>query len=117
MSARDTIWGTHKEAIEQRLKAFHPDLEKYIASFAYETVYDRPGLELKTKELLAIVMLVSLGNPQELKTHFRGVVAAGGTLQDIEEALLFAIPYLGFPRVIGAFEVLRSMKGFASSEP
>ncbi|GGJ49171.1 carboxymuconolactone decarboxylase family protein [Deinococcus roseus] len=110
MSARETIWGEHTETIENRLKAFHPDLQQYIQGFAYAEVYERPGLPLHVKELLAVVMLVSLGNPQELKTHFRGVVNAGGTLQDIEEALLFAVPYLGFPRVIGAFEVLRSMQ-------
>jgi 4-carboxymuconolactone decarboxylase len=106
---RDQIWGEHKNVIEERLKNLDPDLEKYIREFAYGTIYARGVLEPKIQELLAIVMLCALGNPSELKTHFRGALNNGATELEVRESLLFAVPYLGFPRVIGAFAVLQDV--------
>ncbi len=108
-TARETIFGTQEERILARLAALDPDLMGYIRDFAYDTVYERPGLDLKTKELLACTLLVALGSPPELKTHLRGAMQAGATEQEVREALLFCIPYLGFPRTVAAFEQLRGL--------
>lgn len=82
----------------------------YIRDFAYDTVYQRPGLDLKTKELLACALLTSLGSPDELKTHLRGALRAGASEQEVREAMLFCIPYLGFPRVVAAFAQLSELQ-------
>jgi 4-carboxymuconolactone decarboxylase len=103
---REAVWGQHKPQIEDRLRDLDPDLERYVRDFAYGTVYARAVLPIKTQELLAVVMLCALGNPSEIKTHLRGALDNGATEQEVREALLFAIPYLGFPRVIGAFAFL-----------
>ena len=108
-TARETIFGTQEERILARLAALDPDLMGYIRDFAYDTVYERPGLDLKTKELLACTLLVALGSPPELKTHLRGAMQAGATEQEVREALLLCIPYLGFPRTVAAFEQLRGL--------
>jgi 4-carboxymuconolactone decarboxylase len=106
---RDTLWGDQKEHIEARLEGLDPDLKTYILEFAYGEIYARGGLELKFKELLACVMLMSLGVSGELKTHLRGALKAGATELELRETLLFAIPYLGFPRVVGGFAVLKEL--------
>ena len=107
--AREVIFGSQEERILERLRALDGDLMAYIRDFAYDTVYDRPGLDLKTKELLACVLLVSLGSPPELRTHLRGAMNAGATEQEVREALLFCVPYLGFPRTVAAFKQLRGL--------
>ncbi|MBB6097311.1 4-carboxymuconolactone decarboxylase [Deinobacterium chartae] len=107
--ARTVLWGRQRERIEDRLRDLDPDLARYVLEFAYGEVYERPGLDLKTKELLACVMLMSLGNPDELKTHLRGALRAGASEEELRETLLFAIPYLGFPRVVGAMQALREL--------
>ncbi len=106
---RDAIWGEHKATIEARLKNLDPDLERYVREFAYGEVYARGVLEPKLQEYLAVVMLMALGNPTEIKTHLRGALNNGATEQELREVLLFAVPYLGFPRVIGAFAVLKDV--------
>lgn len=105
--ARATIFGEQEGRILDRLAALDPDLMAYIRDFAYDTVYERPGLDLKTRELLACTLLVSLGSPPELRTHLRGALRAGATETEVRETLLMCIPYLGFPRVVAAFEQLR----------
>jgi 4-carboxymuconolactone decarboxylase len=109
LDPRDAIWGQYKTQIEERLHDLDPNLEQYVREFAYGTVYARGLLPIKTQELLAIVMLCALGNPSEIKTHLRGALENGASEQEVREALLFAIPYLGFPRVIGAFAFLREV--------
>ncbi|ADV68083.1 carboxymuconolactone decarboxylase family protein [Deinococcus maricopensis] len=108
-NARHTIFGDQHDRILERLARLDPDLATYIRDFAYDTIYDRPGLDLKTKELIACALLTSLGSPPELRTHLRGARRAGATDQDIRETLLLCIPYLGFPRVVAALAHLQDM--------
>lgn len=108
-TARARIFGAQEERILARLARLDPDLMAYIRDFAYDTVYERPGLDLKTKELLACVLLASLGSPPELRTHLRGALRAGATEAEVREALLFCVPYLGFPRVVAAFTQLEAL--------
>ncbi|WP_407539916.1 carboxymuconolactone decarboxylase family protein [Deinococcus radiomollis] len=108
-SAREAIFGHQHDRIFERLSDLDPDLAGYIRDFAYDTVYERPGLDLKTRELLACTLLLGLGSPDELKTHLRGAMRAGASEQELRETLLFAVPFVGFPRVVAAFVQLRSL--------
>jgi 4-carboxymuconolactone decarboxylase len=108
-SAREAIFGQQHDRIFERLAGLDPDLAAYIQNFAYDTVYERPGLDLKTKELLACTLLLSLGSPDELKTHLRGAMRAGASEQEVRETLLFAAPFVGFPRVVAAFSQLKTL--------
>ena len=108
-SARHAVFGSQHDPIFERLTALDPDLASYIRDFAYDTVYARPGLDLKTKELLACTLLLTLGSPDELRTHLRGALLSGATEAELRETLLFAVPFVGFPRVVAAFEQLRRL--------
>lgn len=110
-SVREQIFGEQDGRILDRLAGLDPDLMRYVRDFAYGEVYERPGLDLKTKELLASVLLVSLGSPAELKTHLRGALRAGASEQELREALLLCVPYLGFPRTVAAFAQLQDLLG------
>lgn len=107
--ARAQIFGGQEDRILARLAALDPNLMAYVRDFAYDTVYDRPGLDLKTRELVACALLTSLGSPDELRTHLRGALRAGATEQEVRETLLQCIPYLGFPRVVAAFAQLQAL--------
>jgi 4-carboxymuconolactone decarboxylase len=106
---REAVFGGQHDRIFERLTALDPDLAGYIRDFAYDTIYERPGLDLKTKELLACTLLLSLGSPDELKTHLRGALRAGASELEVRETLLFAAPFLGFPRVVAAFAQLKGL--------
>ncbi|WP_104991021.1 carboxymuconolactone decarboxylase family protein [Deinococcus sp. NW-56] len=116
-SARAQIFGAQEERILARLARLDPDLMAYIRDFAYDTVYERPGLDLRTKELIACALLASLGSPPELKTHLRGALRAGATEAEVREALLFCVPYLGFPRVVAAFTQLEALLERPQQDP
>ncbi len=106
MSVRRALWGEKQEAIEASLEALDPDLFTYIRDFAYEEVLARPGLDLKTRELLAITALIALGSPKELATHIEGAFRVGATEREVRETILQAALFLGFPRALGAMRLL-----------
>jgi 4-carboxymuconolactone decarboxylase len=61
-----------------------------IQESAWGTIWTRPGLSLRDRSLLNLVMLTSLGKWIELGTHVRGAVRNGVTEVEIREALLQA---------------------------
>ncbi len=109
MSVRKKIWGENADKISRLLDAIDPDLSRYIQTFAYEEVMARPGLDLKTRELLAVTALIALGNPDELKTHLRGALANGASERELRETIIHSALYLGFPRALGAMKVLAGL--------
>lgn len=106
---RARIWGEKAERIEAALLASDPDLARLIIEVAYEEVFARGGLELKTRELLAITALMSVGSESELRTHIHGALNCGASAGEVKETILQAAMYLGFPRALQAMNVLQSV--------
>lgn len=109
MSVRKAIWGDNFEAIEASLSEVDADLYAYIRDFAYEEVLARPGLDLKTRELLAITSLIGLGGPRELATHFQGALRSGASEQEIRETIIQSALFVGFPNALGAMKMFQAM--------
>ncbi len=115
MSVREAIWGEKREAIEKSLQEADPDLFRYIRDFAYEEVLARPGLDLKTRELLAITALIALGSPKELATHLEGALRVGAREEEVRETILQSALFLGFPRALAAMKLFHKvLKGRGS---
>ena len=113
--AKTRVWGEKAEALEAALYTLDPDLADLVVNVAYG-VFDRPGLELKTKELLAVAHLVGVGGEAELKTHLYGALNCGATPQEIKETLLHAAMFVGFPRAVTAFKVWRDVQRSLGNE-
>ena len=105
-SARQRIWGAEAEAIEAKLRSTDPDLADLIVRVAYDEVFERPGLDLRTRELLAVALLASMGAEKELPTHLRGALRCGATAGELRETLLQVALFAGFPRALAAMRVL-----------
>lgn len=82
---------------------FTMPMQHYITRNAWGDVWQRPGLDLKTRSLVTIAMLTALGKQNELKGHVRGALNNGATLAEIQEVLLHASIYCGVPTAVEAF--------------
>ncbi len=69
-------------------------------------VWNRPGLELKYRSLVVVSVLAAIGQHEELKTHLRGALNLGWTVDELREALLQISGYAGFP---ATHEALRAL--------
>ena len=82
---------------------FTQPMQEYITRNAWGDVWQRPGLDLKTRSLIAVAMLTALGKQHELKGHVRGALNNGATEAEIQEVLLHASIYCGVPTAVEAF--------------
>ena len=82
---------------------FTRPMQQYITRNAWGDVWQREGLDLKTRSLITVAMLTALGKQHELKGHVRGALNNGATVAEIQEVLLHASIYCGVPAAVEAF--------------
>ena len=86
------------ERINNLLKDICPDMARLIVEFPYGDIYPRPGLNIKTRELITIGSLVTLGYAKDqLKAHVQNALNVGCTKEEIVETILQMTVYAGFP--------------------
>ena len=85
------------------LTDFTAPIQQFITRNAWGDVWQRPGLDLKTRSLITVAMLTALGKQHELKGHVRGAINNGATAAEIQEVLLHASIYCGLPAAVEAF--------------
>ena len=82
---------------------FTRPIQEHITAKAWGDVWQRPGLDLKTRSLITVAMLTALGKQHELKGHLRGALNNGATPAELQEVLLHAAVYCGVPAAVEAF--------------
>ena len=82
---------------------FTEPMQHYITRNAWGDVWQRSGLDKKTRSLITLAMLTALGKQHELKGHVRGALTNGATAEEIQEVLLHASIYCGVPCAVEAF--------------
>ena len=83
--------------------AFTQPIQEFITRNAWGDVWQRPGLDMKTRSLITVAFLTALGKQHELKGHVRGALNNGATAAEIQEVLLHASIYCGLPAAVDAF--------------
>lgn len=82
---------------------FTQPIQDHISRAAWGDVWQRDGLDRKTRSLVTVAMLTALGKQHELKGHVRGALNNGASVQEIQEVLLHAAVYCGVPTAVEAF--------------
>ncbi len=82
---------------------FSEPLQELVTRHAWGNTWQRPGLDLRTRSIVTVSMLVALGRMHELKIHLRGALNNGVTKTELQEILLHASVYCGFPAAVDAF--------------
>ena len=90
---------------------FTMPIQQYITRNAWGDVWQREGLDLKTRSLITVAMLTALGKQHELKGHVRGAINNGATVAEIQEVLLHASIYCGLPAAVEAFRSAAEVVG------
>ena len=103
----------HPEAsktLMNNLQDIAPDLGRFVVEFPYGDVYDRPGLDLKSREIATVAALTALGDTKpELKDHIKGALNVGCNRQEIIEVIIQMAVYAGFPRAINGVTIAKEV--------
>ncbi|HSC85102.1 MAG TPA: carboxymuconolactone decarboxylase family protein [Pseudomonas sp.] len=88
---------------------FNQPLQDFINEHGWGGVWNREGLDRKTRSLITLAALTALKCPQELKGHVRGALNNGCTVTEIRETLLHCAVYAGVPAAGEAFRAAQEV--------
>lgn len=98
--------------VESNLDGLSPDFLELVLGFAFADIVSRPGIDLKTREMLTVSALMAMGTaPEQLEFHIRAALHTGVTREEIVEILLQIAVYAGVPACMNGVSAAR--KAFA----
>ncbi len=75
-------------------------LQEVVTRYCFGDIWQREGLDKKTRSLLTLGMLVALGRSHEIRIHLRGGLSNGLTEEEIRETMLHSFLYCGIPAAV-----------------
>ena len=85
-------------------------IQKYLSANCFGDYLTRKGLNIKTRELLTFVMLISLGGVEpQVKGHIQGNVNVGNDKEILLSVVTQLLPYIGYPRTLNAIKCLNEV--------
>ncbi len=100
---RKVLGDAYVDASLNRASDFTAPLQELVTKHAWGNTWQRDGLDLRTRSIVTVAMLVGLGKMHELKIHVRGALNNGVTPAELQEIFLHASVYCGFPAALDAF--------------
>ena len=100
------------EQVVASLADIAPDFARYLIEFPFGDIYNRPGLDLKSREIAVVAALTALGNATpQLKVHIRGALNVGCTRDEIVETIMQMAVYAGFPAALNGLAAAKEVFG------
>ena len=104
----DTLETGLADKVTGRLIELDADLPNLITDYAFGAVVGREGLDLKTREMLTVASLVSLGNAMpQLQLHMRAALNVGVTPKELLEVVIQMAVYAGVPACMNGLTAYR----------
>ena len=95
---RETVDGFFASAPDDQLH-----IQQYVAAQAFGDQLSRGGLDVRTRELLSLSMLVALGGCEpQVKLHVAANLRVGNDRARLIDVLTQLLPYIGYPRTLNA---------------
>lgn len=114
MQVRRDMWG--KAGADDRVAAatdFNRPFEELVTSYCFGDVWNRPGLDRRTRSIITLAALTALSKPNQIKAHVAGAISNGVTKEEIREIIMHTSVYSGIPSgveaITAAQDVLKQM--------
>lgn len=110
MELRVSMWG--EAAGEPRVRQateFNRPLEDMVTTWCFGDIWQRPGLDRKTRSMITLAALTALCRPNQIKPHVEGALANGVTVEEIREIILHTSVYAGIPTGVEAVNAAKEV--------
>lgn len=103
LSIQLEIFGETIAKMREVAPANQKHMQDYLSAFCFGDFYTRGGLDLKTRELLTLCIVSSLGGAEgQVKAHVQGNKNVGNDKETLITAITHCLPYMGFPRTLNS---------------
>ena len=106
-----------EQALEN-IARISPDMARYVVDFIFGEIHSRPGLDLKTRELVALTAIATRGGAEpQLRAHLHGALSVGWSEQEIIELMIELAVYAGFPAALNGLYAARDVFAERKTKP
>jgi len=117
MEVRRAVLGdAHVDRAIERTTEFTAPFQEFITRYAWGGVWTRDGLDRRTRSVITLSVLTSLGRENEIAMHVRAALRNGLTPAEIGEIFIHTAIYAGVPAANSAFAIAQEVIA-AESEP
>ena len=88
---------------------FNRPMQELVTEYCWGEIWNRPGLDRRTRSIINLAMLTALNRPHEIKLHVVGALNNGLSKAEIAEIFLQTAIYCGVPAAIDSFRVAREV--------
>ena len=106
---REVLGDDYVERSLQRRNEFNAEFQEMITRYAWDGVWNRPGLDRRARSLITLSMLIALNRDAEFRLHIRAAHTNGVTREELKELLLQSAIYCGVPAANGAFHAVQQL--------
>ncbi|MBZ6209314.1 4-carboxymuconolactone decarboxylase [Streptomyces olivaceus] len=106
---REVLGDAHVDQALAQADDFSEDFQDLLTRYAWGEVWNRPGLDRRSRSCVTLTALVAGGHLEELAPHLRAALRNGLTPGEIKEVLLQAAVYCGVPAANRAFKVAQQV--------
>ncbi|WFE54692.1 MULTISPECIES: 4-carboxymuconolactone decarboxylase [unclassified Micromonospora] len=104
---RQVLGDAHVDRAIDGTDEFTADFQDFITRYAWGEVWNRPGLDRRTRSCITLAVLATLHHDEELAMHVRAALRNGLSPAEVAEVLLQVGVYAGVPAANRAFKVAR----------
>jgi 3-oxoadipate enol-lactonase / 4-carboxymuconolactone decarboxylase len=102
---REVLGDAHVDRATASADEFTADFQELITTYAWGSIWTRPGLDRRSRSLITLTALVARGRHEELAMHVRAALRNGLKPDEIKELLLQTAIYCGVPDANTAFRI------------
>ncbi|MET9117954.1 alpha/beta fold hydrolase [Streptomyces longwoodensis] len=106
---REVLGDAHVDRELAQADAFSEDYQEFLTRYVWGEVWDRPGLDRRSRSCVALTALVAGGHPEQLAVHLRAALRNGLTPDEIKEVLLQTAVHCGVPAATDAFRIAQQV--------
>lgn len=106
---REVLGDAHVDRAILSATEFTADFQELITSYAWGSIWTRPGLDRRSRSMITLTALIALGHHEELAMHLRAARTNGLTDEEIKEVLLQSAIYCGVPAANTAFRIAQEV--------
>lgn len=102
LANRAKVFGDEGEVRRKEFEAASPDFARYVTESFYGELYERKGIDDKTRETVILSILCTLGRAEEFEYHTHAALNVGMSKEDIQEIIMVCAYYAGGPNAVAA---------------
>jgi 4-carboxymuconolactone decarboxylase len=106
---REVLGADYVDTSIRNADDFSMSMQELTTQFCWGEIWNRPGLDRRTRSFLNLAMITALNRPHELKLHIKAAINNGLTKDEVKEVFLQAAVYCGVPAGMDSFRIAREV--------